>query len=212
MGTQLEFLPVQIISLDAFESTYPGGEVLSRETGFRRSYGRNPYPGYDRADESPFLFSGTADGRIAPKERVATAGVGDQAIAFAYPDLSEVGVATAEIEGEPITVFWAPGTRSALGDSSINDADDVGTTGAYSPVVNGSALTFERLGPPGTPITDRETGSTWSITGAAIDGELAGTQLERIVSADHLWFSWAAFNPDTRIWEPPLADGSDEPG
>ena len=83
MGTQLEFVPSQIISLDEFEATYPDGVVLSRATGFDRDYGRNPYPGYDRADEPPFLFSGTADGRIAPKERVATTGVGDQAIAFA---------------------------------------------------------------------------------------------------------------------------------
>ncbi len=208
MGARLVFLPSQIIALDEFEATYPDGDVLSRETGHRRPYGRNPYPGYDRADEPPFLFFGTADGRIAPKERVATAGEGDQAIAFAYPELSEVGVATATIDGEPIVVFWAAGTRSALGDESINDGDDVGTTGVYSPVVDGRRLTLERLGPPGTPITDRETGSTWSITGLATDGELAGTQLERIVSADHLWFAWAAFNPDTRIWEPPAAAGS----
>ncbi len=97
MGTQLEFLPAQIISLDQFETDHPEGTVLSRETGFRRSYGRNPYPGYDRADESPFLFSGTSDGRIAPKERVATVGTRGQAIAFAYPELSEVGVATETV-------------------------------------------------------------------------------------------------------------------
>ncbi|MFV2062955.1 MAG: DUF3179 domain-containing protein [Chloroflexota bacterium] len=204
MGTQLEFLPAQIISLDEFENTYPGGEVLSRETGVQRSYGRNPYPGYDRADQSPFLFSGITDGRIAPKERVATAGTGDQAIAFAYPELSRVGVATEVIDGKPIVVFWMPGTRSSLGDSSINDAEDVGTTGVYSPIVDGRELTFVRDGDINTPITDLETGSTWSITGVATDGELAGAQLERIQSADHLWFSWASFNPETRIWEPPV--------
>ncbi|HKZ92306.1 MAG TPA: DUF3179 domain-containing protein [Candidatus Limnocylindrales bacterium] len=212
MGTQLEFLPAQIISLDEFEATYPEGDVLSRETGFSRSYGRNPYPGYDRADESPFLFFGTADGRIAPKERVATVGQGDQAIAFAYPQLSEVGVASETVDGEPIVVFWAPGTRSALDSSAIDEGQDVGTTGVFSPTVDGQTLTFERRGPAGTPITDRETGSTWSITGVATEGLLAGTQLERIVSADHLWFSWAAFNPATRIWEPPTNDGSDGPG
>ena len=202
MDTQLEFLPAQIISLDEFEATYPDGTVLSRETGHSRSYGRNPYPGYDRADDSPFLYFGTIDGRIAPKERVATVGEGDQAIAFAYPELSEVGVATETLDGEPIVVFWAPGTRSALDSSAIDEGADVGTTGVYRPVVDGRTLTFERLGPPDTPITDRETGSTWSITGVATDGPLAGTQLERVVSADHLWFSWAAFNSDTRIWEP----------
>jgi len=204
MGTQLEFLPAQIVSLDQFETDHPEGTVLSRETGFRRSYGRNPYPGYDRADESPFLFFGTSDGRIAPKERVATVGTGTEAIAFAYPELSDVGVATETVDGEPIVVFWAPGTRSALGDSSINDSEDVGTTGVYSPIVEGRELSFVRDGDRSAPITDVETGSTWSISGVATDGELAGTQLERIVSADHLWFSWAAFNPDTRIWDPAL--------
>jgi len=206
MGTQLDFLPAQITSLDQFETDHPDGTVLSRETGFQRDYGRNPYPGYDRADESPFLFSGTADGRIAPKERVATTGTGDQAIAFAYPQLSEVGVAAETVDGEPIVVFWAPGTRSALGESSINESADVGTTGVYRPVVDGRTLTFERLGDIEAPITDRETGSTWSITGLATDGPLTSTQLERLVSADHLWFSWAAFNPDTRIWTPPAGD------
>ena len=208
VGEKLEFLAAQIISLDEFEASYPEGTVLSRDTGHSRDYGRNPYPGYDRADEPPFLFSGTADGRIAPKERVATVGEGGDAIAFAYPELSAEGVATATVDGEPIVVFWAPGTRSALDSSSIDEGQDVGTTGVYRPIVDGQALTFERLGPAGTPITDRETGSTWSITGVATDGPLAGARLERVVSGDHLWFSWAAFNPETRIWEPPAgADG-----
>ena len=70
--------------------------------------------------------------------------------------------------------------------------------------MNGRELTFVRDGDRSAPITDVETGSTWSISGVATDGELAGTQLERIVGADHLWFSWAAFNPDTRIWDPAL--------
>ena len=214
MGTQLEFLPAQIISLDQFEITYPEGDVLSRETGFPRyleeeRYGRNPYPGYDRVDESPFLFFGTADGRIAPKERAATVGEGGDAIAFAYPELSEAGAVHETVGGEPIVVFWAPGTRSALDSSAIDEGADVGTTGVYRPIADGQALTFERLGPPGTPITDRETGSTWSITGIATDGPLAGTQLERVVAGDHLWFSWAAFNPDTRIWEPSVDDGAE---
>lgn len=207
MGARLRFLPAQIISLDQFEATYPDGDVLSRETGHSQEYGRNPYPGYDRAGDSPFLYLGTVDGRIAPKERVATVGEGDQAIAFAYPELSQVGAVHETVDGEPIVVFWAPGTRSALDSRDIDEGADVGTTGVYRPIADDRALTFERLGPPGTPITDRETGSTWSITGVATDGPLAGTQLERVVSGDHLWFSWAAFNPDTRIWEPP-ADAS----
>lgn len=59
-GRRLTFLPAQIVSLSDFEATYPAGRVLSRETGYRRDYGRNPYVGYDRVDQRPFLFSGSS--------------------------------------------------------------------------------------------------------------------------------------------------------
>ncbi|MEX1345788.1 MAG: DUF3179 domain-containing protein, partial [Candidatus Limnocylindrales bacterium] len=42
-GAKLEFVPSQIISLDQFAAAYPDGAVLSRDTGFSRDYGRNPY-------------------------------------------------------------------------------------------------------------------------------------------------------------------------
>ena len=47
-----------------------------------------------------------------------------------------------------------------------------------------------------------QTGSTWTITGRATDGELAGTALEAVGHGDHFWFAWAAFAPETRIWTP----------
>ncbi|MDP9486091.1 MAG: DUF3179 domain-containing protein [Actinomycetota bacterium] len=33
-------------------------------------------------------------------------------------------------------------------------------------------------------------------------GQLEGERLEPVVSIDHFWFSWAAFRPETRIYEP----------
>ena len=57
-GEQLTFLPASIISWSDFKTAYPEGQVLSTDTGFSRSYGVNPYAGYDRADSSPFLLRG----------------------------------------------------------------------------------------------------------------------------------------------------------
>ncbi|MCI0389546.1 MAG: DUF3179 domain-containing protein [Acidobacteria bacterium] len=45
---------------------------MSRETGHRRDYGRNPYVGYDNINQRPFLFRGRLDGRLAPMERLIT--------------------------------------------------------------------------------------------------------------------------------------------
>ncbi len=63
-------------------------------------------------------------------------------------------------------------------------------------------MTFERPDGPSGPILDRETGSTWSVTGRALDGPLAGSQMEPVVHGNHFWFAWAAFSPQTRIWVP----------
>ena len=50
------------------------------------------------------------------------------------------------------------------------------------------------------PITDTQTGSSWDVTGRAVEGPLAGTVLEPVVHGDHFWFAWAAFVPHTSIW------------
>ncbi len=58
-GTKLEVLPSQILAWDQFQRLHPGGRVLSRETGFDRNYGSNPYTGYD-SDPTPSRFCSRA--------------------------------------------------------------------------------------------------------------------------------------------------------
>jgi hypothetical protein len=199
-GKRLTFLPAQIVSLADFEAAYPDGDVLSRDTGFDRNYGSNPYIGYDTVDQDPFLFDGVLDGRLPPKERVVTVGEGARAVAFPYSELRKVGVASAEAEGAEIVVFWVPGTASALDEPNIDDGTDVGATGVFRTTIDGRPLTFGRDGGEDAPIRDRETGSTWSVAGVATAGELEGSRLDQIAHADHFWFAWAAFSPETTIW------------
>jgi hypothetical protein len=202
-GTRLTFLPAQIVSLAEFEAVHPGGDVLSRDTGTVRDYGRNPYVGYDEVGSTPFLFQGVIDGRLGPKERVVTVGEGAEALAFPFSELRRVGVAEGELGREPIVVFWAPGTLSALDASAIDESEDVGATGVFRPFVDGRRLTFVRDGGEDAPITDPETGSTWSVLGGAVDGPLSGSRLEPVTHGNHFWFAWAAFSPETTIWVAP---------
>ena len=201
-GAKLGFLPSQLIGLDQFAETYPDGIVMNRDTGWGRDYGRNPYVGYDTADQQPFLFDGATDGRLAPKERVVTIGEQDNTapISIAYSELRSNGVANVDFEGQPLVALWQPGAVSALDAAYIDESEDVGGTGVFSAVVDGDTLTFTRDGDEAAPITDLETGSTWDVTGRAIDGPLSGTVLEPVPHGDHFWFAWAAFVPQTGIW------------
>jgi hypothetical protein len=40
------------------------------------------------------------------------------------------------------------------------------------------------------------------VLGQAISGPLAGEQLTPVVAVNHFWFSWAAFKPETRVYQP----------
>ena len=66
-GTKLKFLPAPIVFWRDFMTQKPGGLVLFKDTGFVRSYGENPYVGYDWVDNPPFLCTGDLAGRLLPK-------------------------------------------------------------------------------------------------------------------------------------------------
>ena len=200
-GERLTFLSSQLVAWETYADAYPESEVLSRATGFPRSYGTNPYPGYDRLERPAFLYFGEDDERLPPKERVAAVAIGDTFAAFPFRVLAEERVVNYTIGGRDVAVFYEPGTLSALDTTVIASARDVGATGVFDPVLDGVKLTFALEGDPedGT-IVDRETASTWSILGHAIDGPLSGAELERIVHQDHFWFAWAAFRPETSVY------------
>jgi hypothetical protein len=198
-GRRLTFLPAAIISWDAFKSAHPEGQVLSRETGFQRDYGRNPYTGYDDVNRSPFLYDGPATpGQLPAMARVLTIDLNGEAVAYPYDVMQMLHVANDRVGDRPVAVFWAPGTASALDGASVASGRDVGALVAFSRQLDGEVLQF--IFEDGK-LLDRGTRSEWDLLGTAVDGPLAGEALEPVVSVNHFWFSWAAFKPNTRVFE-----------
>ena len=198
-GRQLTFLPASIVSWADFEAAHSEGKVLSRDTGFQRRYGDNPYLGYDDVNRAPFLYDGPQPpDQLLPMARVLTIDLGDEAVAYPYDVLQEIHVANDVVSDTGVAVFWAPGTASALDQGSVAAGRDVGTVIAYSRELQEDTLTFHFQD---DRIVDEQTGSEWDVLGRAVAGPLAGAQLEPVVSVNHFWFSWAAFKPDTRVFE-----------
>jgi hypothetical protein len=201
-GTTLERVPAQIVSWEEFTSAFPDGAVLSRNTGFDRRYGQNPYPGYDDIDNAPFLFSGEVDGRLAAVERVLGVETATEVVAFAYTALKDAASdgATAintSTGADPLVVFWKQGTVSALDSANMASSRDVGAAAAFSRRVGKRLLEFTVR--DGT-LVDGQTSSTWSLLGRAIHGPLEGKRLEPADAHDSFWFDWAAFHPETTVW------------
>ncbi len=198
-GTMLTILPSQVVGFGAFVQQYPEGEVLSRNG---RSYSSNPYVGYDSAP-FPFLFNGELDDRLLPTDRVLAGLIGGAAVAYPFPVLAEAVVINDTVGEHAVAAFWQPGATSALDRSSIDDSRDVGMAALFNRDLNGRVLTF--VADESGVIRDEQTGSLWNVFGTATDGELAGSQLHQELAFPHFWFAWAAFRPETRIYEPPTA-------
>ncbi|MEZ4631049.1 MAG: DUF3179 domain-containing protein [Deinococcales bacterium] len=197
---QLLRYPAQIISFAELKSSYPQALVLSRDTGFNRDYGRNPYLGYDDAASPPFLYAGHLDERLPPKERVISLSLAGEDVAYPFSLLSEHRVLVDEVGQANIVLFWQEGTASALDGRSIATSRDVGAVGVFSAQLDEQNLSFYW---DGENFRDRETESTWNISGLAVAGELAGKGLKAIIHDNTLWFAWAAFKPQTRIYSHP---------
>lgn len=196
-GAKLEPVPSQIISFKQFSAAYPKGHVLSRETGYHRSYGRNPYEGYDDISRRPFLYRGKIDSRLAPMEKIIGLTVNGTSKAYPSSITRKRRVIQDMIEGHPVIIFHADGAVSALDQSEISTSRQVGSIGVYDPRVDGQLLSFAFKD---GQFVDSETGSEWDITGRAIRGKMEGRALTPLAHGYYFAFAWFAFKPDSQLY------------
>jgi hypothetical protein len=142
-GSRLERMPAQIVSWSDFAERHPNGKVLSRNTGFERPYGQNPYSGYDDVDSPPlFAASNPDDDRLPPKERVVYIESGSEAVAVPLSLLEnrqwlELAVGELLLELE-----FRPGVRSSLDSTFIEEGRTVGSVSVRT-LPSGEAVVFD---------------------------------------------------------------------
>lgn len=196
-GDKLKQLPSQVLAWGDFKREFPNAPVMARPMEMVRRYGFNPYVGYD-TDETVFSNAGSpAPNALKPLERVIILQNKNRARVYPYTILVERRVVNEGLNEQPAVIFWKPGVASALERTQLELGRDVGAVGTFDPRVDDKLLTFEWRG---ENFVDKETGSVWSITGAAIDGALKGKQLTPLLRTDTFWFAWAAFQPDSEIF------------
>ena len=196
-GTELKQIPSSIIAFSEFTAAYPEGKILSRATGYTRPYGRNPYRGYDRVGNTPFLFHDPVDPRLPAMERVIGVRVGGKQRLYPFSVFKTSPVINDEVGGRAVVLFSKEDVLSALDAEIIRESRTVPSATAFERGLDGNVLTFEsRVG----RIYDTQTGSQWNLLGQAIDGKLKGRRLPAAESGVHFAFAWLAFNPASEIY------------
>jgi Protein of unknown function (DUF3179) len=140
-GRRLRQLPARIVAWREFERAHPDGLVLTRNTGFSRPYGQNPYAGYDDVSSPPFFGAAHGnDRRLPPKERVVFVERGRDTAAVPFSVLQRRRLVRLSIGGHDLVIRWRAGVASALDSSSIPRGRDVG---AASVTERGGPVAFD---------------------------------------------------------------------
>jgi Protein of unknown function (DUF3179) len=195
-GRRLRPVEAEILSWREFKRTHPTGDVLSRDTGFERAYGRTPYARYDDLESRPSLYSGRIDPRLPPMERVLALRKRGETVAFAFSALRSRGALNARLGGLPIVAVHIPDVASALDRERIAASRNVGSARAFVRRAGGRTVTLERRG---RVIVDHETGSTWTTGGEAVAGPLHGRRLHKLRAEQLFWFALVAFDRQVRV-------------
>lgn len=198
-GKALRSLPSTIVPYAEFKAAYPQGAILSRTTGYSRPYGRNPYRGYDRIGENPFLFRDPTDKRLPAMERVISVTENGRQRVYPFTALKAEPVINDELAGLPIVIMSKEGTLSVLDEEFIRDSRVVPSATAFQRKLDQRVLEFEARG---GKIYDKQTGSQWNLLGQAVEGPLKGRRLAPVENGIHFAFAWLAFNPGSEIYSP----------
>lgn len=188
MGKRLSRIPVLWATWGGAARRFPHAQVLSRSTGHRRTYGRDPYGSYSLPgtyyDDLRLLYPvSRADNRLPPKKRILGL---EMEAAFAALDRDEVRkavVVNTALGITPLVAFY---------DAELDAVRvfDRRAPGREEPL---RFVLFEGK------IVDEETRSEWNSEGSAVSGRLRDRKLTPVLAVDSMWFAWAAFYPQTVI-------------
>jgi len=114
--------------------------------------------------------------------------VGSEQRAYPLRVLEAVGGVVNDTLGEtPIVVLFEP---------------ESGAAGAYRGTLGGRVLKFAPVRKAEGVARDSATGSQWRVDGRAATGALRGEQLDSVKFHKSAWYAWAAYFPNTSIFQP----------
>ena len=184
-GVELGFIPVLQTTWDLWRELHPDTLVLDKQGGYQR----DSYRSYYSSGAAGVLGETRKDGRLDRKEFVL--GVDTEAGTKAYPFrvLEGMPVVNDTVAGRQVLVFFDTPTGTAL---------------VYDRTVGGRTLTFrveDGASDAQTILIDDETGTRWmAFAGRAIEGQLAGETLDRVLSHLSFWFAWNDWHPETELY------------
>jgi hypothetical protein len=188
-GTQLTFIPALQTSWQNWKELHPDTLVVSPAL-----FGSDGYASYYISSREGVVGRGAFGGgperedTIRSKEYVVGVRLAGEARAYPFSVLNKERVVNDRVGDIPVAVFFDKSTVSAaVFDRRLKGEDDI-------------VLTFEATDSPRVA-RDADTQSEWDVlTGTAISGPLAGTQLEQVPVTYAFWFGWIDYHIESTVY------------
>lgn len=87
-GEELTMVPTSNTTWHDWKKRHPGSLVLSQDTGYRRNYARNPYPGYNEAKDLYFEVENESS-QYHPKETIIGLEINGKFKAYPFSELAK---------------------------------------------------------------------------------------------------------------------------
>ncbi len=108
-GNKLTQVPMSGMRWSQFKEEFPGGQVLSRNTGFSRNYDRYPYGDYEQDASTLFPVSGGVDDTIHPKTVVYGVEIENSYKAYPEDKIKEEGKISDLLGGVELEIDYNGG-------------------------------------------------------------------------------------------------------
>jgi hypothetical protein len=182
-GNQLEEIPSEQMTLQAWLSRYPESYILQPDSLYKKEY--DQLAGFDE---------GKVEGRLErtdslswkDKSWVVGVSLGLFARAYDWNDLRNKRVINDEIEKTPLVVVLE---------------NDSASFHVWSRIAGNDTLTFS-YSDSLKAMVDTKTNSVWDWSGQCHEGILKGVMLNTIPSYQEFWHSWRTFHPNTSQYFP----------
>ncbi len=179
--------PVFWTTWGAASDRWPEARVLSADTGFRYNYNKDPLGSYRR--QGTYYDTGGSyfplshvDTSVRAKERVLGLSDGQANLAVIKAAVKDKLVADIDFGTRALVAMYDPAMDGVR---------------VFERSAGGDSLDFNAVD---GKIYDRQTRSTWSPEGVAVEGRLHGMRLPPVAAMECFWFAWTAFHPQTEIY------------
>lgn len=174
-------------SWKTWKKMYPASKVVSRNTGYNRSYGSYPYGTY-RENESLIFPVSNSDKRLHGKERVLTVFNGIHIKAYTFDML---------VKKNNLIIDKIPGTEILVAGSQVDNL----MIAFHTKTEDGTHMSFQIVENQLPVILTDDEGNNWDVFGRAVAGPRKGERLKTIPYMMGYWFSFAAFYPNIELYE-----------